>query len=132
MTPEQVVAATGTPLSRGNSGLRLDGKQVGNVGEYRSTEGRFQTVYYFDDAGLAHIALYHKSGKCSDVVNFLAATYGEPVRISDQAILRLVIWHDRGSATRVRLLLSASICDVNYERLSDYESIDLEAKTPGS
>jgi hypothetical protein len=46
------------------------------------------------------------------------------VRVSDQTILRLVIWHDPPNQNRIRLLLSRDVCDVNYERLSDYQSID--------
>lgn len=45
--------------------------------------------------------------------------------VSDQIILRLLIWHDRPAGTRIRLLVSESLCDLNYERLSDYEAHDL-------
>lgn len=115
------------PLSQGSSGDRLGGKQIGNVGEYRLGEARFRSVYYYDDRGLAHVALHRKSGSCREILEAVAKQYGEPVRISDQAILRLVIWHDRGAGNRIRLLLSAGNCNLNYERLSDYEAVDLAA-----
>jgi hypothetical protein len=127
MTPEQVAGAMAgsAPLSQGSRGDRLGGKTIGNVGEHRFAGARFRAVYYYDAGGLAHVALYRRSGNCRDIQAALAAAYGRPVVVSDQLILRLLIWHDRPAGTRIRLLLSTSLCDLNYERLSDYEAHDL-------
>ena len=127
MTPEQVAAAMAgaAPLSEGRSGDRLGGKTIGNVGEHSFAGARFRAVYYYDSGGLAHVALYRRSGNCREIQAALVAAYGRPVVVSDQLILRLVIWHDRPAGTRIRLLVSERVCNLNYERLSDYEAHDL-------
>lgn len=128
MSPEQVAEAMAgqAPLSRGSSRDRLGGKRVGNVGEYRSAEARFRTIYYYDAAGLAQITLVRRSGDCRAIGEALVRQHGQPIRVSDQVILRLLIWHDREARNRIRLMVSqAGICDVHYERLSDYEAHDL-------
>ncbi len=132
MTPEEVAAAMNgaAPLSRGSRGDRLDGKTIGNVGEYRLGGARFRAVYYYDAAGLAHVGLYRRSGDCRQILMALEEMHGRPARISDQTIFRLIIWHDRPAGNRIRLLASQNLCDLNYERLSDYEEIDLQAGRP--
>jgi len=132
MTPEEVAAAMNglAPLSRGSRGDRLGNKTIGNVGEYRLGRARFRAVYYYDAAGLAHVGLYRRSGDCRQILMALEEMHGRPVRISDQVILRLIIWHDQPAGNRIRLLVSQSLCDLNYERLSDYEAIDLGAEHP--
>jgi hypothetical protein len=127
MTPEQVAEAMAgqAPLSRGRRDDRLGDKRIGNVGTYRLGNARFRSVYYYDDRGLAHVGLYRLSGDCREIYASIAREHGAPVRTSDQLILRLFIWHDRAAETRIRLLVSASICDLNYERLADYEAHDL-------
>ena len=129
MTPEQVAAVMGpaAPLSRGRRGDRLDGKRVGNVGFHGFAGARFRTVYYYDDRGLAQVALSTQSRNCRQIVDALVQSYGEPVRISDQVILRLIIWHDPEAANRIRLLVSAGVCSLHFERLSDYEAVDRAA-----
>jgi len=127
MTPQEVAAAMAgqAPLSDGSSRDRLGGKRIGNVGSYRLGNARFRSVYYYDDRGLAHVALYRISGDCREIYASIAREHGTPVRTSDQLILRLFIWHDRAAETRIRLLVSQSLCDLNYERLADYEAHDL-------
>lgn len=127
MTPEQVAEAMAgqAPLSSGSSRDRLGEKRIGNVGTYRLGSARFRSVYYYDDRGLAHVALYRTAGDCREIYAGIAREHGAPVRISDQLILRLFIWHDRAAETRIRLLVSQSLCNLNYERLADYEAHDL-------
>ena len=129
MRPEQVAVAMAgaAPLSRGGRGDRLGGKTIGNVGEHRFAGARFRTVYYYDADELAHIALYRRSGSCREIQAALGAAHGQPVIVSDQVILRLIVWHDRGAGNRIRLLVSESLCDLNYERLSDFEAHDLRS-----
>jgi hypothetical protein len=131
MTPEQVAAAMAgqAPLSRGSRGERLGGKRIGNVGSYRLGNARFRAVYHYDANGLAQVALNRISGNCRDIFAAIARQHGAPVVTSDQMILRLFIWHDRASENRIRLIVSESLCDLNYERLSDYEAIDLAPPT---
>jgi hypothetical protein len=127
MTPEQVAAAMGrqAPLDRGSMRDRLGGKRIGNVGSYRLGNAQFRTVYYYDDRGLAQVALHRTSGGCRDIYAAHVREHGRPLRVSDQVILRLFIWHDRQAENRIRLMVSESLCELNYERLADYEAIDL-------
>jgi hypothetical protein len=129
MSPEQVAAAMAgqAPLSHGSRRVRLGGKRIGNAGSYRSGDAQFRAIYYYDARGLAHIALNRISGSCRRIHANLAAEHGPPLLVSDQLILRLFIWHDRARENRIRLMVSASLCDLNYERLSDYEAIDTRA-----
>ncbi|HVQ08454.1 MAG TPA: hypothetical protein VMS43_08455 [Allosphingosinicella sp.] len=131
MTPEQVATAMAgqAPLDRGRRGERLGGKRVGNVGTYQLGNARFRSVYYYDDNGLAQVALNKTSGNCREIYAAIVRDHGAPIGISDQLILRLFIWHDRASENRIRLIVSQSLCDLNYERLSDYEAYDLEHAT---
>ncbi len=132
MTPEQVAEAMAgqAPLSNGSRRDRLDRKRIGNAGTYRLGNARFRTLYYYDANGLAHVALYRTSGDCREIYAAVAGEHGVPIVTSDQLILRLFIWHDRPSQTRIRLIVSQSICDLNYERLSDYEARDLAPAAP--
>lgn len=127
MTAEEVASVMGgqAPLSRGSRGDRLGEKEIKNVGEYRTESARFRTVYYYDQEGLSQVALYRKAGDCEKVVAGLLAEHGRPLLVSDQLILRLTIWHDEVAQNRIRLMTSRGICDVHYERLSDYKAIDL-------
>src|SRR5690606_3836530 len=99
-------------------------------GEYKTEEASFRTVYYYDQHGLSQIALYRKSGDCEKITAELLTQHGQPVRVSDQTILRLVIWHDEAAQNRIRLMVSRGVCDVHYERLSDYRAIDLASAQP--
>jgi hypothetical protein len=129
MTPDEVAAAMAgaAPLSRGSRGKRLGGKRIGNVGEYRMGTARFRSVYYYDAGGLAHIELQRRSGECREIAEALVARHGPPLAVSDQILFRLLIWHDRPEQNRIRLMVSpqAGVCNLNYERLSDYEAYDL-------
>lgn len=127
MTPRQVAAAMAgrAPLGRGSGSDRLGGKKVGNVGIHTIGKARFRAVYHFDARGLSLVHLELQRGRCDDLYRELVARHGPPLRVSDQLVLRLFIWHDRPQRTRVRLLVSASLCNLNYERLSDYEAHDL-------
>lgn len=129
MAPEQVAAAMAgaAPLSRGVQRERLGGKTIGNVGEHRLGGARFRAVYHYDEHGLAHVALGRRTGDCRQIYASLVAAHGQPIGVSDQVILRLFIWHDRPAGNRIRLLVSEGLCDLNYERLSDYEAFDLQA-----
>ena len=129
MTPEQVAAAMrpAAPLSNGRRGDRIGDMRVGNVGYHSFAGGRFRTVYYYDDRGLAQIALTPTSGHCRPVIDALIQRYGNPLRVSDQVILRVIIWHDPAASNRIRLLMSQSVCTLHIERLSDYEAVDRAA-----
>jgi len=127
MTPEQV--AMTLPEAAQNKGAfsdRIEGKTIGNVGRYVWDKDVFQSVFYFDAAGLASVALTpSRQSACKSLATKLLETHGEPLRVSDQAILKLVIWHDPKAASRVRLLLMGEGgCTLYYERLSDYEAVD--------
>lgn len=129
MTPEEVATAMAgqAPLSRGSWRDRLGEKEIQNVGEHRTADAHFRTVYYYDQGGLSQVALYRKSGDCKKIASHLFAEHGQPVTISDQIILRLTIWHDEANQNRIRLMTSQGLCNVHYERLSDYKDIDLSS-----
>lgn len=131
MTPEQVAAAMAgqAPLSNGSRRERLGGKRIGNMGWYSLGNARFRSVYHYDANGLAHVALNRTSGSCREIYAAIAREHGAPVATSDQVILRLFIWHDRPAENRIRLIVSEGLCDLNYERLSDYEALDLAPRT---
>ena len=121
MTAEQVADAMSgkAPLDRGRRGDRLGGREIRNVGEHEAWGARFRAVYYYDEAGLSQVSLNRKSGDCEAIAAALVAEHGNPTRISDQTIFRVIIWNDETARNQIRLLRSKSICDVAYERLAD-------------
>lgn len=106
-------------------GERLGDKQVRSRGHQRLGALNLEARYFYDDAGLAMIQLHGPPRECRTIVEALVGAHGNPLRVSDQAILRLIIWHDDASDRRIRLMVSAGICDVHYERLTDYREHDL-------
>jgi len=118
------------PQSRGGRADRLGDKQIGNVGEFAGYGARFRSIYYYDARGLAHIALQRRSGNCQEIYRNVLRELGPPIRISNQFLLTLYIWHDRNMHNRIRLMVFEGVCDLNYERLSDYEAIDLRSARP--
>ena len=68
------------------------------------------------------------SKHCSETQRDLIANFGQPIRVSDQIVIRLLIWHDEPRQTRIRVMTSpkSEICNLNFERLSTYRSHDLE------
>jgi hypothetical protein len=127
MTPEQVEAAMSgkAKLSKGSKGKELEGKRIGNAGTYEVDEIEFSSTYYYDDRGLAQVSLDAEFKQCTEVVRSVMAKHGQPKKVSDQIILRLIIWHDEANSNRLRLLYSqAGICNLNYERLDDYKDVD--------
>jgi len=133
MDPEQVAAAIpAAALDKGAKGERLKGKTIGNVGRFMMGDHQVKGVFYYDKAGLQSVALTPDKAACPVVARGVLAELSEPMRISDQVILKVVIWHDAKAANRVRLLLlGTGDCTVYYERLSDYEEIDKRLKAEG-
>jgi hypothetical protein len=131
MTPEQVAEAMGgqAPLRRGG---RLGDKVVRNVGQHSIGRARFRTEYYYDAQGLALVTLDRRSGDCREIAQSIVDQHGQPLRTSDQVILRLFIWHDRPQSNRIRLMVSHGLCNLHYERLSDYEAHDLAEARRGA
>ncbi len=133
MNPAQVAAALPEALlDKGAKGERLQGKTIGNVGRFTLGGQQAKGVFYYDKAGLQSVALTPEKAACPAVARGVLAEFGEPMGISDQVILKVVIWHDAKAANRVRLLLlGTGDCTVYYERLSDYEEIDKRLKAEG-
>ena len=107
------------------NGETVSGKQVRGRGRQQLGELDLEALYYFDDAGLAAIQLEGPPRDCRQVIGALVTAHGNPLRVSDQAILRLIIWHDEASDRRVRMVVSTGLCNVHYERLTDYRAHDL-------
>lgn len=128
MAPEEVATILpDAPLSKGTSGDRLGGKTIGNVGQHTMGKEKLKAVFYYDERGLQSVGLSPRRPKsCPALTATLIETYGEPLRISDQQILMLIIWHDRPTSSRIRLLVLGGRggCTLYYERLSDYEEAD--------
>lgn len=119
---EVETAANAHPVRRGE---RMGDKQVRSRGHQRLGTLNLEARYFYDDDGLAMIQLEGPPRNCRAVIEVLVEAHGEPVRVSDQVILRLVIWHDEAAERRVRLLISQGLCDVHYERLAEYREQDL-------
>ncbi|WP_029907658.1 hypothetical protein [Caulobacter sp. UNC358MFTsu5.1] len=128
MSPAQVEAAMpGTkPVKRGEV---LSKGQARSAGQYVLNGQAVRTTYYYDDKGLSLVMLRVPFKACGATLDQLQRDHGRPLRISDQVILRLVIWHDEPAQTRIRLMVSpgAEICNLHFERLSTYREIDLAA-----
>ncbi|HRO33113.1 MAG TPA: hypothetical protein PLQ03_06835 [Brevundimonas sp.] len=90
-----------------------------------------EALFYFDNAqSLEMVAFEAPYRQCRDVIASIVERFGRPVTMSDQAILRLIIWHDEGRQRRLRLLVSqAGICTLYYERLATYQAGDLAERT---
>lgn len=134
MAPEQVAAVdSSAPLDKGRPGERLGKRRIGNVGSQTIGEVPVRAVYYYDKKGLGLVSLTpDKLSDCQAMARGILAERGEPFRISDQVILKLIIWHEKDSGNRLRLMLSdAGICTLYYERLEDYEAIDHRLKAEG-
>jgi hypothetical protein len=122
---EQVEAAM--PGTRHiDRGSRVEDFVERSRGRHAWGEDSVPASYYYDDAGLARVTLTLPRRDCQDTARQLVGRYGEALRISNQTILVLVIWHDEPNATRIRLVMSTAMCSLNFERLSTYRAHDLE------
>ncbi|KSB90966.1 hypothetical protein AS593_12490 [Caulobacter vibrioides] len=65
---------------------------------------------------------------CKAVGGAILRRLGKPLKVSDQVLFWLLIWHDEPSQTRIRQMLSpqAGLCAVHFERLSTYRDHDLD------
>ena len=124
MTAEQVLAAV--PDSRAVAhGESMDAGQVRVSARDEVGGVRGSSRYFFGPEGLSMIEFSVRPRDCSALAEALLEQRSEPVRISDQGILRLIIWHDEANDQRLRLLLSAGLCDLYREPLSRFRDIDL-------
>lgn len=129
MTPEQVAAAAPAGLAplRKPSKPGKDGKFTNSGGAFDADGFSFTTAFTYDAKGLASIGLTPTHAKaCQALAKATLAERGKPLRISDQTILMLLIWHEPEASNRVRLLLlgGGAGCTLYFERLSDYEALD--------
>jgi hypothetical protein len=137
MTPEQVAQAMNgeAPLTgNGKRGKAIGLDRPGNSGQFDWDGEKFDVKYIFDEAGLSKVALEPKrdsKAACLRLVERVEKERGPALILSDQVLLKLVIWHDKPAQNRVRILIlgDASSCTAYYERLSEYEEHDL--KNPG-
>ena len=92
----------------------------------QQTPKRLYSKYFYDANGLTMIDLPAPPKRCQELVDYLVASKGRPIGISDQVLIKLLIWHDEPAETRIRLMYSsAGICTLNFERLSEYRDYDL-------
>lgn len=126
MTPAQVEAAMpGTKAVRHGETLSMG--QARSAGQVQLGDQRVPAVYYYDAKGLSLVTLSVPFKACGATLEQLRRDHGQPLKISDQVLFRLAIWHDEPAQTRIRAMISpeAKICDLNFERLSTYREIDL-------
>lgn len=136
MSPEQVAAATPVGVAPIGKPPKPDkeGKFTGNAGRFEAGGFKFTTAFTFDDKGLASVGLTPTRAKaCQAFAKATLAERGQPLRVSDQTLLMLLIWHEADAGNRVRLLLpgAGAGCTLYYERLSDYEEADKRLKAEG-
>jgi len=129
MTAEAVTAAQ-PEVRPVRNGDRVGDKRKLSAGRSEVAGITVDTHYYYDAKGLAMVVLRVPTRQCQAVANHLQQTLGAPKRISDQVILRLFIWHNEPAQNRLRLLVSASFCDLHVERLSEYREFDLAPPKP--
>jgi hypothetical protein len=128
MTPDQVAQAAGqeTHLARGGPRRDLAGFKIGNEGRHEWQGLKFRTTFYYDDRGLALVDLEARPEKCVELARALVRAYGQPVKLTDQVIMRSIVWHDAAQQNRILLIAAgAAFCDLRYYRLADWERIDL-------
>ncbi len=129
MTPQQVAAAAGdaaVPVQRPYKDRQGD-MVIANSGEYAIGPDRLKSRFYYEQDRLVMIGMSLDRKHCASLVNSLQARYGAPLRISDQVILKLIIWHEAATNTRIRLLVSTSICDLYFEPRDRYLAVDTAA-----
>lgn len=124
MTPDEVasVVPQAKPVGRPE---RMD-VGVGRHGTELAVYGQpGRATLFYGDSGLSLIAVDVPADRCSRMVSAIVAERGRPIRLSDQVILKLAIWHDEPDETRVRVQTSKGVCVLNYEPLASYRDIDL-------
>ncbi len=136
MTPEDVQTAMKGEAPLGESWKDDTEDKVRNIGEYVWEGHKFRALYRYDAQGLSAVTLEWKSKvrekDCQALLENVIAGSGPPLRVSDQVLFKNIIWHDKESQNRIRLMVSlpAGICALHMERLSDYEAHDLANPGP--
>jgi hypothetical protein len=131
MTPEQAQAAM-PDLQPVQNGETLDVGQVKSERPYEAAGVKAEARLYYGAAGLEMVAVEMGEGRakaaCPKLVQAMLDRYGKPLSLSDQVILRVVIWHDEPRQTRVRMLVGGGgeICSLHFARLSTYRDGDLQ------
>ena len=124
MSPDEVLAAApgGRAVTRGET---LDAGQVRVSARDEVAGVSGSSRFFFSTEGLSLIEFSVRDRDCRTLAAALLEAEGQPLRISDQGILRLVIWHDEANDQRLRLMTSIGICSLYREPLADYRDIDL-------
>lgn len=125
MTPAEVEAAMPNARST-DRGDKLDVGKALAVSDDVSYGLELEAVYFYGDRGLELVELEIPPKHCKAVVKSFLDERGLPLINSDQKIIRLFIWHDEPTGTRIRFVLATGICSLNFERLATYRAHDLE------
>jgi hypothetical protein len=132
MTPEQVAAAVPeAKLDGPGVGETVGDKTARNAGDIVDGARTYRATFFYDQRGLAMVLLKAPHKECKAVLQEIIDAHGNPYRTSDQVLFRLLIWHDATRNNRLRLMVSAKICDLHYERLDDYKAVDDEQAAKG-
>ena len=119
MTPDQVIAASGGSVQRGNGDRSVQGDATrGATGTYVAGDLTFNANFWFGAKGLASTTLSLKDDdKCKDVQRDLLAKYGTPVEFSGGSVQRRM-WADKSTGNRVVLISTGlGYCELQYAPL---------------
>ena len=121
MTPEQVSAVV-PGLRPVRFGMSLSGARKRSVRDTDLYGIAVEAEYFYDRVGLAFIRFDVPFDRCPDLVDGLLDQYAQPTHVSDQVILKVIVWEDAAAGNRVSLLhSSAGICDLRLRPLSEAE-----------
>ena len=122
MTPEQVSAAV--PGVRAvHRGETLSNARKQGVRDSELYGVALQASYFYSPEGLTFIRFNVPFRRCETVVGGLVAEHGHPSKVSEQAILRVIVWDDPESGNRLSLIHSASgICDLRIRSIHDTDN----------
>lgn len=130
-TPEQLQAAS-PDIRPSRRGGRLNNAMPRAEGPVRIADLNLRAVYYFKAESLDFVDIDAPYRHCRAALGSLAARYGDPLIIDDQAILTLIIWHDEPRDTRPVLMVSQpGICSLRLYRLAEYRDRDLARVAAG-
>lgn len=107
-----------SPQSYGDSSIKIDGYDIGNVGKYYAAGREFNAVFYYKNGGLSMVEISLNSDDgCRFISNDLMSLYGKPISQINNNILNSYVWHDQGKNNKVVGMVIGKSCYVRYTPL---------------
>lgn len=131
-TQQQLLAASPDIRPSRHGGAFNDARPRAE-GPIRIGDQDLRARYYFDDDdSLKFVKVEVPYQRCRDALTALVNQYGEPLIVSDQTILKNLIWHDTPHQARPVLMVSqAGICSLTLFELGGYRDHDLAEVAAG-